>query len=66
MALKTASRRVYKVQDDDWRIPEALRQRFAPLIPRHVNKDPLHRDRPPADDRVCQDAIFFTDLGRNM
>ncbi|MCC6150973.1 MAG: hypothetical protein IT461_12035 [Planctomycetes bacterium] len=28
-----ASKRVYKVEDDGWRIPEALWLRFAPLIP---------------------------------
>ena len=54
-----ASKRVYKVEDDGWRIPEALWLRFAPLIPKYVSPDPLRRGRPRADDRVCLDAIFF-------
>jgi len=54
-----ASKRVYNVQDDGWRIPEALWQRVAPLIPEYVNPDPLRRGRPPAPDRICLDAIFF-------
>ncbi len=53
-----ASKRVYKVEDDGWRIPEALWLRFAPLIPKYVSPDPLRRGRPRADDRVCLDAIL--------
>ena len=41
-----------------WRIPDELWEHIDYLLPER-KKDPLGRGRPPADDRVCMDAIFY-------
>ena len=43
---------------DDWRIPDALWARIAPLLPPR-KPHPLGCHRPRVDDRKAMDAIFF-------
>src|SRR5499426_2259182 len=43
---------------DDWRIPDALWERIAPLLPPR-KPHPLGCHRPRVDDRKAMDAIFF-------
>jgi len=40
-------------------LPDALWEKMRPLIPRRVNTHRFGGGRPPADDRVCMDAIFY-------
>jgi transposase len=46
------------VADDGWRIPEALWQRIAPLLPPR-KPHPLGCHNPRVEDRKAMDAIFF-------
>lgn len=43
---------------DDWRIPDALWERIAILLPPSP-PHPLHCHKPPTDPRKAMDAIFF-------
>jgi len=40
-------------------LPDASWEKMRPLIPRRVNTHRFGGGRPPADDRVCMDAIFY-------
>jgi transposase len=42
-----------------WRIPDELWEQLEPLLPERVNTHRFGGGRPPADDRVCLDAIFY-------
>lgn len=40
-------------------IPDQLWEKMRPLLPQRVNTHRFGGGRPPVDDRVCMDAIFF-------
>lgn len=42
-----------------WRISDELWAFVEPLLPKHENKDPYGRGRPPRSDRDAMDAIVF-------
>jgi putative transposase len=44
---------------EEWRIPDILWEQLEPLLPIRVNTHRFGGGRPPKDDRVCLDAIFF-------
>lgn len=48
----------YPVEDDGWRIPDALWERIEPLLP-PAKPHPLGCHRPRVDNRRAMDAIFF-------
>jgi putative transposase len=45
-------------QTKQWRLPDELWEHVEYLLPER-KQDPLGRGRPPKDDRVCMDAIFY-------
>ena len=51
------------VQTDEfrwgWRIPDELRGRIAPLLPKSAKPHPLGCHRPRVPDRSAMDAVFF-------
>ena len=44
---------------DDWRIPDDLWEQLSVCIPKRVNTHRFGGGRPPTEDRVCLDAIFY-------
>ena len=47
------------MQSDRWRCSNEFWAFVEPLLPVHVNKDPLGRGRPRRDDRAAMDGILF-------
>lgn len=47
------------MQSNRWRCSDDFWSFVEPLLPVHVNKDPLRRGRPRKDDRRAMDAILF-------
>ena len=47
------------MQSDRWRCSNEFWAFVEPLLPVHVNKDPLGRGRPRRDDRDAMDGILF-------
>jgi transposase len=58
MAQALSAKPKAPVTDDGWRIPDALWERIAPLLPPR-KPHPLGCHNPRVDDRKAMDAIFF-------